>query len=291
MARVLAFGVAVVDIVNVVHSYPEEDAEIRAQSQSIRRGGNATNTLVVLSQLGHHCSWSGTLADDINAEVILDDLQSYNINTDKVDVVAGGRTPASYVVVTDTGSRTIVHYRNLPELQHDNVNVDWLGKFDWIHFEGRNIDEAAKIVMVVKSKYPHIPISLELEKPRNNIESLIDYVDHAMYSKQYMLSKQFIDPELFLKEQHLAFPGIEHYCSMGDEGAYGIGAEDILYHSEANNKIKIIDTVGAGDTLNAALIHANLLRLPMLKRLQLACDLASRKCAQDGFEDLDVIGL
>jgi len=291
MARVLAFGVAVVDIVNVVRNYPEEDSEVRALSQSIRRGGNATNTLVVLSQLGHHCSWSGTLAEDSDAKIILDDLLSYNINTENIDVVTDGRTPVSYIIASDNGSRTIVHYRNLPELQHGNVNIDRLSQFDWIHFEGRNIEETAKIMKSMKSRYPQISISLELEKPRKNIESLIAYADHVMYSKQYMLSQQFTDPELFLNDQHLAFSDVDHYCSMGDKGVYGIGVEGILYCSEANNEIKVVDTIGAGDTLNAGLIHASLLQLPMLKKLQVACNLASRKCAQYSFENLDVTGL
>ena len=49
MANILAVGIATIDIINRVNGYPHEDDEIRAISQSIRRGGNATNTLVVLS--------------------------------------------------------------------------------------------------------------------------------------------------------------------------------------------------------------------------------------------------
>ena len=59
MAHVLAVGVATLDIINEVESYPPEDGEVRALAQAIRRGGNASNTLVVLSQLGHSCEWAG----------------------------------------------------------------------------------------------------------------------------------------------------------------------------------------------------------------------------------------
>ncbi|MEJ2611053.1 MAG: hypothetical protein P8179_13455 [Candidatus Thiodiazotropha sp.] len=62
--RVLAIGVATLDIINRVAMYPEEDQELRASEQAIRRGGNACNTLTVLSRLGHKSYWAGMLADD-----------------------------------------------------------------------------------------------------------------------------------------------------------------------------------------------------------------------------------
>ncbi|VAX01070.1 hypothetical protein MNBD_GAMMA19-1040, partial [hydrothermal vent metagenome] len=56
MARVLVVGIATLDIINTVDDYPEEDTEVRASTQVMRRGGNACNTAVVLQQLGHQCS-------------------------------------------------------------------------------------------------------------------------------------------------------------------------------------------------------------------------------------------
>jgi ketohexokinase len=91
MVRILGMDIATLDIINTVEDYPQEDAEIRACAQSQRRGGNATNTLVVLGQLGHHCNWVGTGQAD-------------------------GRVSTSYVTLNRrSGSRTIVHYRELDE--------------------------------------------------------------------------------------------------------------------------------------------------------------------------------
>lgn len=62
MVSVLGIGVATFDVVNSVDAYPLEDAKIRVRARRTARGGNVTNTLVVLSQLGHRCAWGGTLA-------------------------------------------------------------------------------------------------------------------------------------------------------------------------------------------------------------------------------------
>lgn len=73
MARILTVGIATLDIVNQVSAYPAEDDEIRATAQTIRRGGNATNTAVVLSQLGHQVDWAGALVQQPNNAAITED--------------------------------------------------------------------------------------------------------------------------------------------------------------------------------------------------------------------------
>ena len=64
MATILAVGIATLDIINTVERYPYEDSETRASHHRTTRGGNATNTLSVLSQIDHHCHWAGTLIDE-----------------------------------------------------------------------------------------------------------------------------------------------------------------------------------------------------------------------------------
>ena len=47
--RILGVGIATLDLINEVERYPPEDAEVRALTQRRSRGGNAANTLAVLS--------------------------------------------------------------------------------------------------------------------------------------------------------------------------------------------------------------------------------------------------
>src|SRR5512139_1398226 len=121
LSRILAVGNATLDIINTVDGYPAEDMEVRAIAQQIRRGGNAANTLVALNQLGHHSSWAGTLANEPDGSLILADLLRNHINTGAVHTVAHGKVPTSYVALNQrNGSRTIIHYRDLPEYHHSD---------------------------------------------------------------------------------------------------------------------------------------------------------------------------
>ena len=51
MSKILGVGIATLDIINRVEHYPGADDEVRALSQVQVRGGNVTNTLVVLAQM------------------------------------------------------------------------------------------------------------------------------------------------------------------------------------------------------------------------------------------------
>ena len=190
MSSILAVGIATLDIVNTLASYPREDEEVRALAQSRVRGGNATNTLVILSQLGHHCSWAGVLPREPDSQVVLDDLDRYRVDITAVQRPVSGKLPTSYISLSaETGSRTIVHYRDLPEYDFDVFDALDLSRYDWLHFEGRNIGELGS--MLEKARQAGVPCSLEAEKPREGIENLFDLPDVLLFSRAYVRQKGF----------------------------------------------------------------------------------------------------
>ena len=127
MSHILGIGIAVLDIIYTVADYPAEDDEIRALNQRQSLGGNAVNTLAVLSQLGHQCSWAGVYASDQGAQFIHDQLASFAIDSGWSRRQATGKTPTSYIILNSrNGSRTIVHYRDLTEYaftDFDKINL------------------------------------------------------------------------------------------------------------------------------------------------------------------------
>jgi len=153
MANILAIGIATLDIINTVETYPDEDAEIRALSQHQTRGGNATNTLTVLSQLGHHCAWGGVLIDEPDSQFIKEDLRRHHIDFSACQRLTSGKMPTSYITLNQqTGSRTIVHHRDCSEFSFaDFAKID-LSPFDWVHFEGRNIAETHLMLHHLKTQ-------------------------------------------------------------------------------------------------------------------------------------------
>jgi len=296
MARILAVGVATLDIINSLDQYPQEDQKLRVNSRSIKRGGNAANSLVILSQLGHQCAFAGILApgaleyppsNSINNNPILDDFNKYNIDTSPCAIATTGTTPTSYITLNEeNASRTIVHYRELREFNFDDfLNIE-LAPFDWIHFEGREIDETRKMLSYVKKHFPDTPVSLEIEKARINIESLFNVADILFFSKGYANHAGFNDAESFIRHTHKTKPSSERVCTWGDKTSVAINAEGKIIQCPVYPPEKIVDTLAAGDTFNAGYIDAKLNNRSTSEALDSANKLAGKKCGQMGLEIL-----
>lgn len=287
MARVLAVGIATLDFINEVASYPPEDAEVRALSHSVRRGGNATNTLVVLSQLGHSCEWAGVWVDEPEARIVRADLDHYGIGMRYSRRMLQGKLPASYITYSRaTGSRTIVHYRDLPEFDYRSFAQIPLQTFDWVHFEGRNVPETLRMMDRLRCEFPGLPVSLEVEKHREGIDALFPYADLLLFSKAFA-DHSGVTPEVLLQTLGRKLPHAAIVCALSERGALGLSRNGRLMSAAACPPRELVDTIGAGDTFNAAVIDALLRGESLGASLVYACRLAGAKCGQQGFDGLN----
>jgi ketohexokinase len=286
-ARVLGVGIATLDVINEVAAYPGEDAEVRALGQTMSRGGNATNSLSVLAQLGHRCAWAGTLGDDPQSIEILRDLAHQGIDASACVRVAGGRTPTSYVTLSRaTGSRTIVHHRDLPELAAPAFSGVDLGPLDWVHFEGRAPEQTALMLADCATRRPDLPVSLEIEKHRAGIERLLTGPRVLIYSRAYALAAGHPDPARFLAGQWERTSAELLILPWGAEGAYGqLRGQEVLF-APARRPRRVIDTLGAGDVFNAAAVDGLIAGLGLQTLLERANRLAGHKCGRRGLDGL-----
>lgn len=285
--RILGVGIVTLDIVNVVSHYPAEDSEVRAESQHLSRGGNSANTLCVLSQFGHECYWVGTLAKDASTDFILSEFSRCHVDASFRKNLTSGNQPTSYISLNiSNGSRSIVHYRDLPELDFSHFKGISLDQFQWVHFEAREIQETVAMLKLAKTHHPNIKLSVEIEKNRDNLIDILNLADLYLYSKAYAVSLGFNDPQTFLNQQHRFSPDADLVCTWGEQGAFALLKSGEFLASAAYSPEIIKDTIGAGDTFNAGVIHQQLLNNDWRDTLTFACKLAGKKCGQIGFDNL-----
>jgi len=287
MAHILGIGNATLDIIHAVDAYPHENAEIRCSDRVSCRGGNTANLLVVLAQFGHACSFAGVLTDDSDGRLVSADLVSNGIDIAPCRTCGTGGMPVSSVLLSAaTGSRTIVHYRDLPEFLYADFAALDLQPFDWLHFEGRNITALQRMLRRSREQFPDLPRSLEVEKPRDGIEHLFGLADVLLFSRDYARQCGYRQPEQLLQAIHAEHPAAVACCTRGEDGAVAIDHQGRVFRHPAVAPGQVIDTLGAGDTFNAAIINGVLTGLGTAAILEQACVLAGRKCAQDGFGGL-----
>jgi ketohexokinase len=287
MSKILGIGIATLDIINQVAHYPHEDEEMRVVAQRVARGGNASNTLEVLAGLGHDCHFCGTLAGDSDSRMIEASLIELGITLDHCQRFTEGHAPTSYVTLNEqNGTRTIVHFRDLPELNADHFQQIELEQFDWLHFEGRNIGESVRMLKHLETRRLDQPISIEIEKERPDIDALYSFADVLLFSRVFVRGRGHQEPEEFMRRMRIHAPRALIVCPWGNKGAWAQDKEGNVFHAPAHTPEKIIDTLGAGDSFNAGLIHALASGKTPGEALEFANLLAGIKIGQMGLADL-----
>lgn len=289
MARILGVGIATLDIINRVDGYPPEDSEVRAIGQRRARGGNATNTLAVLARLGHACAWAGVYVEEPDAATILADLDRHGVDYAPSRRLPEGKVPTSYICLNiRNGSRSIVHYRDLPEYAFEDFMQLDLSDYHWLHFEGRNVAESYRMLRHARARNPRARISLEAEKTRQELDSLFPFAELLLCSREYAKQTGHHRPEELFAELRRRGAGGILACAWGEEGAYAESEKGDFYRAPAYPPEQLVDTLGAGDTFNAGMIHALSQNRPLSESLDFACRLAGRKCGREGFDHVAV---
>lgn len=286
MANILATGNLVLDTILITDRFPREDEELRAENRLRQPGGNAANSLYVLSQLGHQTSLVTTLAADQEARLLTQVLQQRGIDLSHIQRKLKGATPSSYILLNqENGSRTIVHYRDLPEVDFEHFAKIEIEAYDWLHFEGRNVPELKGMLNITRTFCPDIPVSLELEKPRNGIEALLDKVNVLFTGQHYAQAKGYPDAPGCIEALRTHAPQALIICTWGDAGAWWQPADGVIEHIPAQ-KVRVKDTLGAGDTFLAGVIHKLLQQATPAEAVRYGTELAARKCRQHGLDNL-----
>ncbi|XP_040058559.2 ketohexokinase isoform X1 [Gasterosteus aculeatus] len=208
-----------------------------------------------------------------------------------------GQTPSACCVVCPTsGSRTVVLYdTDLPDVTAEDFSKVDLHQFKWIHWEGRNAEEQVKMIQRVVAfnaalprQQQRITVSVEIEKTREPLYELFPHGDVVFVSKDVARHFGFLSAGAALQGLRGRLkPGAVLVCAWAEKGADALGPDGSVVHSDAFPPETLVDTLGAGDTFNSAVIYTLSNGGSLQDALTFGCRVAGRKC---GFQGYDGIG-
>jgi fructoselysine 6-kinase len=235
-------------------------------------GGNAVNVAVGLARAGLRTMYAGAVGDDADGRAVLDALAREGVDARAVTVRRGEPTGMCRVELRAGGERVFLdelvgasgHW--LPT----RADVDALNRCVWVHAAGLHADPGA----LANLGGPLISFDVS-HHGRPLLPQIAPRLEIAFFSGE----RGGRDGALVLAQEAVALGARAAVVTRGREGAL---AFDGALVEVAAEPVQVVDTLGAGDALIAAVIAARIDGADMAAALGAGARAAARACGHYG---------
>ncbi|MFW5852441.1 MAG: carbohydrate kinase family protein [Nanoarchaeota archaeon] len=223
-------------------------------------GGGGTNTAVSLARFGLATGWAGSIGKCDNSRTIIEILHKEGIDF----LGRTGEGVAGYSVILDSvgHDRTILTYKGENDnLVFDGLNKNALRNATWFYFcslVGKSFEaqkKAARFARENDIKLAFNPSSYQAKLGAKKLSPILRYTDLLVLNLEEagLLVGHYDDIKETLNKIHETGPHIV-IVTDGPNGAYCSDMTNV-YKVHAQ-KIKIIETTGAGDAFASSFLGA-----------------------------------
>ncbi len=219
-------------------------------------GGGGTNTAVAFSRLGLRTGFLGKLGSDNNAKLILDELKK-----EKIDFIGvAGKEQTGYSVVLDSveDDRTILTYKGansslkFSEIRKSGVKAKWLYFSSMVGESYKTLEKLSEYARKKSIRVAFNPSSYLAERGTLFLRNLLKNTTLLVLNREEAEYLVGHNPVIELLKS-LAVLGPEIVIiTDGRQGAYAF--DRIFYYRIPANKVKIMETTGAGDAFAAGVV-------------------------------------
>ncbi len=232
-------------------------------------GGASLNFAAHFSLHGGESFMLSSLGDDELGRDALATLSHYKINSDYVSILKLKRTGESIITLNDNG---IPSYRITEDTAYDYINCDSvsINEDDLLYFGTLALrgdyNRKSLLKLLSENKFREIFADVNLRAPFIYPETMKIALEHATIIKISdeelpTLTKEILGHELSYataaKEIANQYKNLKIIIiTLGNAGAYIYDAQSNAEFSAPAVKVKVLSTVGAGDSFSAAFLYS-----------------------------------
>ncbi len=277
---IVGLGLCCMDYLLVVPHIPAPDEKMFCLDFRREGGGVVSTALVAASRLGSSTSFVGTVGDDENGRLIIEEFGRYGVDIDCLQVKPNASSTFSFVMVDQkSGQRSIV---TSPGCYQDVVvgekEKKLLSSANYLHLDSYVIQVGIKAAQVARKN--SVQVSLDVGTLRPGVEDLLPFVDILITSE--LFARHFIgkdDPERAAEKMLALGPRIVG-VTLGERGCFFLTQEGAFWRSAY--RVEVVDTTGAGDVFHGAFLHGLLRGWDLEKVADFANAVAALKCTRLG---------
>ncbi len=228
-------------------------------------GGSAANTVIAASYFGCKNVYSCKVADDDNGNFYINDLKAAGVAYPSHISFNGGITGKCLVMITPDAERTMNTFLGISStLSTDDLDISAIAKSEYVYIEGYLVTSttgrAAAIALRKHAEASNTRTAISLSDPamvqffRDGLLEMIgDGVDLLFCNRdeamEFTKTNDIDAAATALKKYSKQFA-----ITCGNDGALIFDGEHLIH--VAANKVKAIDTNGAGDMFAGAFLFA-----------------------------------
>ena len=223
------------------------DTKVKMLSHAIIGGGPAGNAAAGAVALGMDVAFAGTVGDDADGRMILDEFAREGVDTSMVKVRKGATSAIAYLWVEEkTGNRSCVWTREgLTELTADEIDAEAVAKAKVLHLDGHNA--AGAIAAAKVAREAGVLVNYDAGTQRDGMEELLGLADLMICSEEFILKLTGLkDAEEAVRQVWAKYRPKVCGATMGVRGSMAFNGKEFV-RCPAFKVEKVVDTTGCGD--------------------------------------------
>ena len=254
------------------------DTKVRIKEHRILGGGPAGNSTAGAATLGMSAAFVGTVGDDADGRMILDDFVRQGVDTSMVKVRPGATSAIAYLWIEEkTGNRSCAWTREgLTELAAGEIDADRIRAARIVHVDGHNPQAAIAAARIAREA--GVLVSYDAGTHRDGMEELLPLADLLICSEEFILKLTGLsDAEAAVRATYEKYRPKVCGATMGVRGSMCFDGNELV-RCPAFKVEKVVDTTGCGDLFHTGFAVRYLETTDLLECQRFGAAVSAIKC-------------